>query len=307
MILLDLSGTMFAALHVDISKGAEPTKEYIRHLVFNSIRFYNITHRNDYGEMVIAMDDKSWRYDDFEWYKWERNQDKETDGLDWDVIYGYMNEITAEIIEHLPYPCVRASGAEADDVIGVLAKKSDEPVLIVSNDKDLVELTRKPNVKMWRPYDNAFYSVDDCDEHLLDLILRGDKADGIPNVRSPEDFYVQAYKSKAAGEKPTRAKPINKALKAEMLERYKLGDKAMMDYLGEEMWERFVTNRRLIDLSYIPTNVTNNILSAWDNVTRNPEMKLIAFLSKHRMSLLAKNVSEFRPVRGVSAAKPLFG
>lgn len=83
-------------------------------------------------------------------------------------------------------PVVRAEGHEADDVIATLVRQANEPVRIVSNDKDLYSLIGE-SVTMVRP-DGIIVDGDACKmkfgvvpAQMPDyLALVGDTADNIP-------------------------------------------------------------------------------------------------------------------------------
>ena len=55
-----------------------------------------------------------------------------------------------EIREYLPYKAIHLDGVEADDVIGTLTMRTqefgqDEPIMIVSSDKDFIQLQKYNN------------------------------------------------------------------------------------------------------------------------------------------------------------------
>ena len=54
--------------------------------------------------------------------------------------------------ENLPYKMIEVYGAEADDIIATLCKHfQDEKIMIVSGDKDFIQLQTYPNVKQYSP------------------------------------------------------------------------------------------------------------------------------------------------------------
>ena len=82
---------------------------------------------------------------------------------------------------------------EADDIIAILTQHAyilapDEKILIVSGDKDFQQLQRYENVTQYSPNVNKFIEPDGGAESFLkEHILKGDKADGIPNVLSNDN------------------------------------------------------------------------------------------------------------------------
>ncbi|MGQ9499198.1 MAG: DNA polymerase I [Dissulfurimicrobium sp.] len=94
------------------------------------------------------------------------------------------------IIEALGLKQIEITGYEADDIIATLARGvQDRPVLIVSCDKDLVQLING-NVTIWNPMKDEFINLDKARERfgiepskLVDVMaLSGDTADNIPGV-----------------------------------------------------------------------------------------------------------------------------
>jgi 5'-3' exonuclease len=53
-------------------------EDLLRHMVLNAIRSYNVKFRREYGQMIIACDDRrSWRKELFPYYKANRHKDRE--------------------------------------------------------------------------------------------------------------------------------------------------------------------------------------------------------------------------------------
>ena len=331
-MILDVSGSMYAALHVDLKAGGgKPQLAYIRHLVLNSILFANKSFRDEYGEMIIAFDNSSWRKRFFPLYKWVRYNALTEDDHDWEHIHQCMETITKEIMEHLPYPCVRVKYAEGDDVIGVLADKftkEGEKVLIISGDKDMVERTKHPLCQQYRPVLRSMYDVDDPRRHEFNLFVRGDKDDGVPNILTQDDFYKMQYLVKQSGAKTPRASSIASKMVDEFWETYKTGNeveiKAYLDNLtkthNEKMlataekktkkenidlvapvkidaYANFIRNRKLISLNQIPDLLKDAIITAYDGATRNGIMKMLTYMQQNNMVILAQELKGFEPKR----------
>ena len=307
MILLDFSAIVFAALHVDIKGGQKPQYDYIRHLILNTIRAYNAKFRTEYGEMLIISDNKSWRQSAFPLYKYARNWEREKNpNQDWDSIWGMFSSITEEIKQNLPYPFLSVQWAEADDIIGVISKLATSKTVIVSNDKDFGELVNDV-VKQYRPITSGYFKPDDITRFKYELIMKGDKADGVPNIRSWDDFYMAQCIQKDGGWDIERAKPVSKKLLEEYWEVYQNGTEAELENaLGQEMYENFKRNRRLISLTHIPELLVNSIKDEFEQVQRNEPMKLLKYFQKHKMHILAKHLGDFTPNRSELTKNKLF-
>lgn len=302
-ILTDVSGTLFASLHVDLrNSNGKVSKEYIRHLVFNSLGHYNKKFSREYGEQIICCDFGSWRKRFFPLYKWVRHNIDNDSKIDWETVGKYMEEILREVHEHLPFPLVRQRYAEGDDVISVLANhyaRRGEKVMIVSGDKDMVFMTKNALIKQYRPVQREMYEVEDSLRFEFDLIMRGDKDDGVPSIRCEDDFLKEAALSKQRGDKVPRAPAISKKFLDGAWEACE-GDKyspKLKGYLGDEMYARFLRNRKLISLDEVPDVLVKAIMEQHDNMQRNPLMKTQQFFIANRMQVLAKNLKMFEPKR----------
>ncbi|MBY0470665.1 DNA polymerase I [bacterium] len=101
-----------------------------------------------------------------------------------------------ELVSSLEMPSCRLSGMEADDLIATLTRKwlaesAEHQVVIVSGDKDLMQLVNG-RVKVWDTMNGKFYGTPEVVEkfgvnpaQVLDyLSLVGDSSDNIPGVPS---------------------------------------------------------------------------------------------------------------------------
>jgi len=278
MILVDLTQTMIAGVMVQVKmnrlKGDEISEDLLRHMVLNTIRSYAKKFKNEYGDIVLCADDrKYWRRDYFPNYKANRKKHREESDIDWDVIFGMLNKIRDEIEKNLPYRFLRVEGAEADDIIGVLTKESNEKVLIVSGDKDFQQLQKYDYVKQYSPNLSKFVSPDNAEEFLAEHILRGDKGDGIPNILSGDDVIVDGDR-----QKPMRRSTLNKYING--VDKY------------DNYYRNYVRNKTLIDLDEIPEEVSLRILKAFDE-SEPPSGKLLPYMMKHSLKELLNAIGDF--------------
>lgn len=321
MIALDFSGIMFAAIHVDIAGGQTPHREYIRHLVLNSIRAINLKYRDRFGELFIIMDGHSWRRKIFPLYKYVRGMGRNVGDNDWKEIMDIILDIQEELKENLPFPVLKSRFAEADDIIGYLCQTvKHEEILIVSNDKDFGALLKYNNVHQHRPLDNKkknceFVTIEDPEFFEFELIVRGDEADGVPNIFCRDSWFKEKYEAKVRNEPFGERSPS--VYVKDLAEWYKAysqgGDTALRTLFNTkdtEIWSRFTRNRKLIslDLKHIPEQVQREIQHEIDNVVRNPMHKMIKYFMDNRMSLFMRETTAFAPnAKNVSSAAPLFG
>lgn len=129
MIVIDYNQT-FISNYMAETRGrpdVEMNLDLLRHMILNQIRNYRKRFGNEYGEVVIACDNRHyWRRDVYPFYKASRKKSRDSSGHDWSSIFDALHQIRSELDEFLPYPVLDIDGAEADDVIGALAEYSQE-------------------------------------------------------------------------------------------------------------------------------------------------------------------------------------
>ena len=195
---------MISNLMVQINgKNAETLSEdLVRHMVLNSLRAHNKKFRKEYGEMVIACDSGNvWRKQIFPNYKAGRKANREKSEHDWDAIFLCLNEIKDEIKDNLPYKFLEVYGAEADDIIGTLCATISEEIMIISGDKDFIQLQRFPNVKQFSPITKKTVNGTNPGGYLKEHVFRGDSGDGVPNVLSPDNTFTDGLRQRPLGKK----------------------------------------------------------------------------------------------------------
>jgi len=287
MIIVDLNQIMISNLMVQINgrNAVELSEDLVRHMVLNSIRGINKKFRKDYGELVIASDGKhSWRKEVFPNYKANRKKNREKSGHDWETIFDVINRIKSELIEFMPYKLIEVETAEADDVIAVLIRKMEKiigpnharKILIVSGDKDFIQLHNEW-VKQYNPILNKYVGKDETPSiYIKEHILKGDRSDGIPNVLSDDDVFVEGR----------RQRPLTKKKIASWV------DEMVMTFTEEEQ-KNYDRNRKLIDLSLIPPQLEAKIYNEFDEVKVAHRSKILNYFITRKLKTLIEVIDEF--------------
>jgi DNA polymerase-1 len=145
------------------------------------------SHHPDYLGVVLDSKEKTFRHEQYEQYKSNRT------------------EMPEDLVAQLPYiervcqalrvPVLRLPRYEADDLIGTLAQKAAQQGLqtvIVSNDKDLCQLVRDPDIIILKMDKNGEAWFDEAGvkarlgvhpRQVVDLLgLMGDSSDAIPGA-----------------------------------------------------------------------------------------------------------------------------
>ena len=205
-ILVDLNQVMISGLLSQVSPKEKLEEDLIRHIVLNTLRS-NVKKFKEYGEVIICCDNKHyWRKDYFPYYKAHRTKDREKSDWDWGMIFKVLNMLRDDLKTHFPYKVIDVDGAEADDVIGSLVQEyyHQEKILILSGDKDFVQLQKYPNVKQYDPVQKKFRTTDDPARFIKEHIIRGDAGDGVPNFLSTDNCLVVGDRQKPVDRKSTR-------------------------------------------------------------------------------------------------------
>ena len=279
MILIDMNQISVASLmmHLHMNRG-ELEEDMVRHMILNSVRMYRTMFNEDYGEMVLAYDSKSyWRRDFFPQYKSNRRKNREEDNKDWDSIFEVLNQIKNEIKEFLPYKVVETYGAEADDVIATLCKHyQSEKIMIVSGDKDFIQLQKYDNVSQYSPVTKKLVNGVDPNVYIKEHVLKGDKSDGVPNVLSPDHTFTDELR-----QRPLTSKKMHDILATEI------------DDLNDELKRNYQRNFKLINLDNIQEKLELDILDDFKGASCGNRSKLLNYFIEKRLTSLTENIGEF--------------
>tara|TARA_A100001011_G_scaffold397910_1_gene500468 strand:+ start:12135 stop:12992 length:858 start_codon:yes stop_codon:yes gene_type:complete len=283
MILIDYSAICMAAF---FARGSGADEGILRHFILNSIRMNNVKYREKYGQMIIACDDYSWRKNYYSNYKANRKKGREKSDIDWPSVFEIFSTIREEIEEHMPYKVIKVNNAEADDVIGALVKNTqefgkDEPVMIVSSDKDFVQLHKYKNVDQYSPLTKKFIVHEDPIQYLYEHIFKGDSGDGVPNVLSDDDTFVDEDK---------RQSPLSKKKITLWLEN--LND--LESVMKTNEYRNYQRNRKMIDLDKMPEEVYNTIIENYESQPKKTNMKILNYLITRRCNQLVECTGDFK-------------
>jgi len=280
MIIFDYSQIVIANLMEQIGSSKNPVEEtLVRHMILNTIRA-NIRKFRDYGQVVIACDNKRyWRRDVFSHYKGHRKKARADSGHDWASIFECLHKVKAELKEYSPYRVIDVDGAEADDIIGVLARKfsAHEKVMILSSDKDFVQLQAYPNVSQYSPTLKKTIKSDDPIKQLKELIITGDRGDGIPNILSEDNCIMEGIRQKAI-------------TKNRMSEMFNMNIALDGNDTLKRNWSR---NQQLIDLTFTPDEIVTSIISTYEETKPATRQQFMNYMIANRLKNLLEVIDEF--------------
>ena len=281
MIILDLSQVMISTLMVQIGnhKNVKIEEDIIRHMVLNALRAHKVKFTAEFGEMVIACDDKNyWRKQVYPYYKANRKKERDASELDWNAVFETLNKIRQEIKDFFPYKVIQVEHAEADDVIATLVKEYHlrENILVLSGDKDFGQLQKYPNVKQYSPVLKKYITCTNPDLFLKEHIMKGDVSDGIPNFLSADNVVVMGIR-----QSPVSAKKLSSWILQEPEQ-----------FCNETMLRNYKRNQQLIDLDCIPTEISEQVLEQY-NTQKKDRSKLFNYFVENRLKNLLECVGDF--------------
>ena len=287
MILLDLNQVMISNLMMQLNNRNNIVEEdMLRHMILNSLRLYKTKFSKDYGDLVICCDDKNyWRKEIFPYYKAHRKADREKSPLDWNNIFTILNKIRDEMKETFPWRVLQVKTAEADDIIGTLCHRfgrilktdGDEPILILSGDKDFGQLQKYANVEQFSPITKKWIRINNPEAFLREHIMKGDRGDGIPNFLSGDNVIVVGQR-----QKPLLSKKLDTWISLQP-----------EDFCNDMMLRNYKRNESLVNLDMIPQHIQDSVNDLYDKYDIPPKKGLLNYFIKHRLKNLMDSIGDF--------------
>lgn len=264
-MIFDVSNMAFRALHAIIY--ASPTDngsfELWKHTFINSM--FSVILKQKPTKVILACDGtKNWRYDVYKEYKFKRKLDKEKSNINFEKFYEVFEELLWDIKNTFTnIVLLKEDRAEADDVIAVLTRHiKEDNIIIVSSDKDLNQLLIAQRIRQFKPITETFVESINPYKDLQLKILTGDAGDSVPPIR-PKIGPKTACKILESG-----------------LEEFLDTDPILRT--------NYLRNKKLIDLSEIPVEITQSIINTFTSYPVAPidPTVLFKFFNKHRLRKL---------------------
>ena len=278
MVLIDMNQIAISHLMVrhKIEKGIHI--ESIRKSIIRVLARIQKKFKNEFGDLCLCYDDKNyWRRQIFPFYKKNRKQERENSKYDWNEVFSVLNIIRDEIKDHFPYQVIQVDGAEADDVIATLVlenslKDNSEPTLILSADKDFIQLHKYDFVKQYDPIRNKWITHDDPLQFLQEHIIKGDRSDGIPNILTCDDAIVSG-------------KPQKKMSKEKITSLASMNPQDFTNFIRLRNWKR---NSQLIDLTQIPEEIYEKIVNKYNQNDIPSSISMEYFINNNIQDIISE-------------------
>lgn len=284
-ILMDFNQVILASLFQAVGNhtNIDIDENVIRHMFLNSVRMNRKKFNQEYGEIIICADGKNtWRRDAYPYYKANRKKTRDKSDLDWNKVFNIMNVIRDEMREFFPYKVIHIDHCEADDIIGTIIHSEGtemntgaEKYLVLSADKDFIQLQTYANVDQYDPIRKRWLTDNNPTQFLEEHIIKGDSGDGVPNILSPDNCL-------AVGE---RQKPMTQKRMA----LYR-GTNENMD---EETIARYNRNKKMIDLNEVPQKYKDMIMAEYTREETVGRSQLFNFFITKKLKNLVSDIQDF--------------
>ena len=285
MVLVDFNGLAIGSIMGSLNRGEGLSESLVKHIILNNLRLYRKKYsENKYGKIVICCDSPSWRRDVYPEYKANRTTGREKDKHDWGAIFDLIDSTLNDIRNNFPYAVIKIDKAEADDIIGALTIHKSIPligedVVIISADKDFIQLQKHGHVIQWSPLFNKMVKDTNPTKYLFEHLLKGDSGDGVPNVLSPDDCLVNHIR-----QSPMTKKKIGEWWDAK---------DRLKEVMPQEVFRNYIRNREMIDLDRTPEFIKKESIDQYENYEYPKRSNILTYLIENRMKMLIENAGEF--------------
>lgn len=293
-IIIDVSNLLYSSLYQSMKmkndrhansqwSSTDTTNGYsedmLRHMILNSIRVYRGKYFRQYGEIILACDSgTTWRKKFFYQYKKSRKTSRDASVIPWKEVFLSFSKILQELKENFPYKVLNIPNTEADDIIATICFiDSNSKHMIISSDKDMMQLQVNPNVSQYSHMKKENMTTKEPKKFLLEQIILGDKIDGIPNILSDDDTFVNS--SKRSGTMSAKRKHF-----------FMTNDIEQYDSVSKR---NFLRNKKLIDLGEIPEHISQAITEEYLVPIERNNRKIMDFFVNKKMKNLLEHRSEF--------------
>lgn len=206
----------------------------------------------------------------------------------------HLNDFEEMISKQTSVVCLANDGLEADDLVaGVVELFPDDEVIIVSADKDFIQLLRSKKVKLIDPasgkdrrkFLNEEYDGD-VDYFMFEKCIRGDTGDNVqsafPGVRKTriKKAYTDAFEK------------VNL-----MNETWSIGEKGTDEFKEFIVKDLFEENILLMDLREQPGVIKDRVKLTIEEAFGNPgeysHFHFLKFLGKYELKKISEQIDNF--------------
>ena len=293
-------------VHTVLKKPADLTLNNVRHYILEDLRRYNKKYRKDYGNMVICYDNThggNWRHDYFPEYKAARKINRKKSTFEWDKFFGFFDIVKQELKDYFPYKIIDIPLLEADDVVGHLCeyKMMGEPIMIISADHDFGQLQRYgDDVKQYSYITRKYIKQKQPLQYLKEHIIRGDAGDGVPNIYSDNDVFINKdKKQKSIMTKDLERwmlmpeQEVKKELAKNLLKKVKKPTLEQCQAAMDTINTNWIRNEQMVDLSLLPKQYVKLIEDDLELPVTAKANKLYSYFLKNKLTIMINYLDDF--------------
>ena len=306
-LIVDMNNVLYRTFfaHIKSEKDETTLVGITHHTVLHVLNKYFNEYKPD--DVILCFDSTSWRkhytYDlsktvTNKRYKGHRREDMSTKDAELMEIFDNSIDTMANLFDkHTSVIVLKRNLLEADDLIaGYVQKFPDDKHIVISGDKDFIQLLGNPNVKLIDPATGKRRSLadweDDAELFLFEKCIRGEgkTSDNIqssyPRLRKTK--LVEAYKDEYK-----RQNVMNNTF--EQTELDDEGNAYKAEYKTKDLFEE---NKLLMDLRAQPDAIRRAIDRTIEKALKNRgtynSIKFLQYCSKHSLQRILENSGDFK-------------
>jgi len=295
-IVFDISNLLYRAFFANKQQDDQTTAGLAQHMALVTLNKYFKAYKPH--KVVMAFDRSSWRkeYTASEFcqsgkpYKGNRRQSmtpKEREKFE--AFLSHLSEFEELMRVHSSVICLAGDGLEADDLVaGFCQRYTEDEIVVVSADKDMMQLLRGDNVTLIDPASGKPRNLDEyggcADLFMFEKCLRGDSGDNVGSA------YPRIRKTK-----------IRKAWTDEF-ERINVMNETWTDQTGKEHIVRnlYKENQLLMDLTAQPKSIRVQMDQIIESEMEDPGtfsyFHFMAFLGKYELKKISQSLDQYVPM-----------
>ena len=295
-LVLDISNLLYRTFYANKNDDDTTIAGLAAHQAILTIHKYYQLYKPH--KVVMCFDRSSWRKEytasdqaiTKRPYKGNRRKDMtDAQKAKYKIFLQHLNDFEEMIREQTTIIALANDGLEADDlmagVVQMMTLEEDNEVILVTADKDMIQLLGYPNVRLIDPASGKDRTLDewdgDADLFMFEKCIRGDGGDNVqsalPHCRSTRirEAYVDDY---------VKANLMNETWT----------DQDENEFVVKHL---FNENRLLMDLSCQPDDIQQKIISTILETLENPGsfeyFHFMKFLGRFELKKLAERADNF--------------
>ena len=302
ILVYDISNVLYSTFYAYKQEDDQTLAGLAHHAAFTTANKYYNEHQPD--QMIMCFDRPNWRkkYTKSEKcispkvYKGNRHKDMtESEQQKYDRFKEHVQEFEQIVNDHTAIQALSAEGLEADDLIAAVcefyttldANADENEIVIISADKDLMQLLQYPNVSLFETSTGKERTLDDwqgdVNLFLFEKCVRGDRGDNVqsayPRIRRTK--ILEAYTN------PMMHETI-------MHHEWTAPGPEGKTYLVKDL---FKENRMLMDLTCQPENMQRlmfeTVLEGRKNPGKFSYFHFMKFLGANQLNKIADNAKHY--------------